>query len=358
MRSREEERQHVIDWLRHPNELGCAPKKIEFVREFTDEDEIDCMIFKYKKSVLSPWLLAIASDSGVFSEMQKYNPETEIEDAKKLLHFLKEYWKRMANAEAEREERAKNAEHFHAFVLMKEPEWKPELFEKSFAEEWGVTLQAEASESEAENDESDVDARIYEVNSMRLIMGYMGFPVPGEEAEQNAQFNYMWKDAVEVTKTHKAHMIVTILGEGTIHEKAYLYTKAVTTLCRQENVIGVYADGVVYEPRFFAAMSEMMDGEQLPIFNLVWFGLTRTEGGVSAYTSGLTHFGKDEMEILDSKQKPSELRDFLINIVEYVVTEDVILHEGETIGESNTQRLAIKKSEGVNVEGESLKILM
>ena len=46
----------------------------------------------------------------------------------------------------------------------------------------------------------------------------------------------------------------------------------------------------------------------------------------------------------------------LINIVGYVISEDVILHDGETIGLTAEQRLKITKSAGVNVEGESFKI--
>ena len=76
------DKMQVVEWLMHPNELGCKPKKIEFTREFTDEDGIVCKIFKYKKSLMSPWLLAISSDSGVFSEMKKYDEKPEIDDAK------------------------------------------------------------------------------------------------------------------------------------------------------------------------------------------------------------------------------------------------------------------------------------
>ena len=122
MNKYEDEKQQVIQWLEDPNELGKKPSKIEFTKEFTDKDGIHCKIFKYKKSVFSPWMLAICSDSGVFSEMETYNEATEVEDAQKLLDFLKEYWKRMANAAQEKEEMDANADPFHAFVLMKEPQ--------------------------------------------------------------------------------------------------------------------------------------------------------------------------------------------------------------------------------------------
>ena len=151
-------------------------------------------------------------------------------------------------------------------------------------------------------------------------------------------------------------MLVTILGEGTAEEKGILYTQAIATLCKYENTIGVYANEVVYEPKMFVAFSEMMKDGSLPLFNLVWFGLSNSENGVSGYTCGMKCFGKDEMEIIASQKKPSDIRDMLTNIASYVILEDVILHDGETVGMSATQRLKITKSEGINVEGDSLKI--
>lgn len=83
-------------WLSHPNELGKKPSKIEYTNSFEDEDGIKCLIFKYKKSIFGKWLLGIVSESGVFSEMQEYNKNTEIEDAKTMLEVMKNYWKSMA----------------------------------------------------------------------------------------------------------------------------------------------------------------------------------------------------------------------------------------------------------------------
>ena len=68
----------------------------ELLKHFEDEDGIQCMIFKYKKSLFGKWLLGIVSESGTFSEMKEYKQENEIEDAKKLLEILKNYWKQMA----------------------------------------------------------------------------------------------------------------------------------------------------------------------------------------------------------------------------------------------------------------------
>ena len=84
------------DWLSDPSELGKKPTKIEYTNAFADEDGINCLVFKYKKNLLGKWLLGIVSESGTFSEMGEYNQKTEIDDAKRILEMLKNYWKEMA----------------------------------------------------------------------------------------------------------------------------------------------------------------------------------------------------------------------------------------------------------------------
>ena len=91
--------EELENWLADPTELGRKPAKIEYTASFEDEDGIKCMIFKFKKSFFGKWLLGIVSESGTFSEMKEYNSATETEDAKALLHILKEYWKKMAEKE-------------------------------------------------------------------------------------------------------------------------------------------------------------------------------------------------------------------------------------------------------------------
>ena len=41
----------------------------------------------------------------------------------------------------------------------------------------------------------------------------------------------------------------------------------------------------------------MLKKDELPIFNWVWVGLYRSEGGLNGYTYGMDVFGKEEMEV-------------------------------------------------------------
>ena len=88
----------------------------------------------------------------------------------------------------------------------------------------------------------------------------------------------------------------------------------------------------------------------------IYIGLYQTEKGMNGYTYGMTAFGKDEIEVVESAAAPAELHEFLFDIASYVLYDDVLLQDGETSGFTEDEKLPITKSEGEAVEGESLKI--
>jgi len=350
--------QEMVEWLRDPRELGTKPAQLEYVDAFTDEDGIECLIFKFRKSVLSKWMIGIVSDSGVFSHMKIFNKDTAMEDAAECLNFLKDYWKAQA-AKQESEDDAGTKGRFSGFILLSDKSWDKEQFKRDMKSDWNILTEETEDEGdeEAEEQKEGCDALIFEVGTQRVMLGYMDMPIPDGEAEHNAAFNYTWKEAVEVTKTHQAQIIVAIMGEHkNLMEDGELFVKVVSVLCKQRNAIGVYANGVVYQPEFYFAMREFMQKGMFPILGLVWFGIMRTEKGYNVYTIGMKNFGKDEMEILDSGEKPQELKDFLIDVASYCIQEDVAFRDGETVGMSAKQRCRITKSPGVCVEGMTLKI--
>ena len=63
-----------------------------------------------------------------------------------------------------------------------------------------------------------------------------------------------------------------------------------------------------------------------------------------------------EMSKAELEAELAEVRNFLLNIADYLLEEDVTLRDGETIGFSEEQRLPITRSAGVGEEGMTLKI--
>ena len=255
-------------------------------------------------------------------------------------------------AEAGAEDEGDHTGVFTGFVLLSKAEWDKEQFIRDMKEKWDIAVD-EYDESE----EKDDDALVFEVGDMLAAVSLASYPIPGGEAEGNAENNYMWEDAVKVAKEHCAHLMVAVLGkEEDLLEKGKLFTKVVAACCRQDYATGIYTSGVVFEPRFYEGFADMMREDELPIFNWIWLGLWRDEHGMNGYTYGMDVFGKDEMEVLGADAEPGDLRDFLASLASYVLDSDVELHDGETIGFAADDKHTITRSPGVGLPEEQMTL--
>ena len=274
--------------------------------------------------------------------------DPEDKDAPAVIRQCQEEIDRRAEAEGESDHKGV----FTGFVLLSKGEWDKAQFIQDMKEKWDITVdEYDASE------EKDDDALVFEVGDMLGAVSLSTSPIPGGEAEANAENNYMWEDAVKIAREHRAHIMVAVLGkEKDLLEKGKLFTKMLAACCRQKYATGVYTSGVVFEPRFYEGFADMLKEDELPIFNWIWFGLYRNENGMNGYTYGMDVFGKDEMEVLGTDANPNQLRDFLASLVSYVLENDVELHDGETIGFAADDKHAITRSPGVSLPEDQMTL--
>ena len=239
---------------------------------------------------------------------------------------------------------------FCGSILLSEDVWDKEKLINDLKADWEIELSKEGTEDE--------DTIVTYFDKCSIIISKFPAPVPNEEAEISAENNWMWEEAVEVTKTHKAHIVVAILGdEEDLISRGLLYTKIMATCCKQEKAIGVFTSGVVFEPSYYMKAAEMIRDGELPIFTWVWFGLYRTKNGLSTYTYGMKTFGKLELEILDVDEEVGKLLSFISSISSYILQDDVEFKDGETIGLSEEDIHQITLSKGVALpDQDTLKI--
>lgn len=275
-------------------------------------------------------------------------------DDENALWVINECKKEIADRSKEESESGEGNERnpkgtFAGFVLLSKGKWDKEQFIRDMKEKWDITVE--------DDEDGKDDTFVFEVGDMLAAVSLMNYPIPNGEAEINAENNYMWQGAVEAAKQHCAHIMVAVMGkEQDLLERGKLYSKIVAACCRQKYATGVYTSGVVFEPRFYEDFADMMKEDELPVFNWIWFGLYRSEGGMNAYTYGMEVFGKDEMEVLNADAEPEELRDFLADIVSYVLNEDAELLDGETIGFSAEDKHTITRSMGVSLPEEQMTL--
>lgn len=360
----DKEIEEIAEWLLHPSELGRIPKRIEFVKEFTDKDGINCKIFRYKTGMFSPWLMAIHSDSGIFSEKEKYNEADDISQATKMLETLKQYWKKVAENAQKKDNRESRAAHYLAFALNRERKFDANEFQNRLEADWNVSL--EERKRNAGNNKKTENIHYYTSDSgVDLFLQYVDSPIPGNEVVDNAMNNYLWPQGPVVVASHTSHVIIRVTGGNNMIERANFYSMVVSTLCKNPNCIGLYTNGVVYEPKMVVDACEILKKKELPILILAWVG-ERREGesesswtdGNSVWTNGMGHFGMDEMEIVGSHIKPMDLQKIMFLMIDYCIKRNISFQDGEEIGLSQSVHIKVSRTKGFNINQnkETLKI--
>lgn len=349
------------EWLAHPRELGKAPAKLEIAGEFDLHDQ-HYYIIKYKKSLLGKWLVGVCGFEDretlepcghTFSQMEPYDPDTARAKCEAMVEMIRQYWMDRAKEEVERQSKAGP---FAGFVLLSTAEWDVEAFKAQLKADWDIDYPAEDGEQASANDGHT--ALVFDAEGMAVAAALMEAPVPDGEAEYWANSNFMEKEkALAAAKAHRAHVMAAVMDkEHPPRQRGELYVKLVSTLLKAPNALGVYTNGTVWLPDYFIKVSEDLKEGHLPLMDLVFVGLVRSEKGVCGWTNGLRAFGKDELEIRDSQQLPSDIHELLLNVSGYIINQDVTLQDGETLGYTAEQKLRLTRSEGANVEGMSLKI--
>ena len=370
--------QSMISWLSHPAELGAPPAEIECAGEF-DLHELHYYMFRYKLPVDleggsdNQWRLGVCGGyepneldncGHTLSQMQPYSEDSAEADAIEMVETVRSYWmnkakscQNLSNQDEESDESDCDRQGtFLSLVLLEKPQWDKVALQLRLAQMWKIDAQEEELEPEIAELQDKRDL-IFSYEGGTVVVGFMPTPIPDNSAEVGAERNFLWKDAVETVKRHQAHLIVTILGNDISPvEAGILIVKITAACCKQSGVLGVLANSVVYEPDYYVEFSSVINDDMFPVYNLVWFDLFSDEKGISVSTFGLANFGHEEIEVIDSQAEPSELIEFLADISCYIITEDVDLQDGETIGFSEEQKLPITRSKAVFTEGETIKI--
>ncbi len=205
----------------------------------------------------------------------------------------------------------------------------------------------------------DNSSFVFKVDGEMIAVAHMPIPIPSGDIEGTARYAYNWQTALEDTKEHKSHLIVSMMQGGQDQIKRFkIFTKVLCSLLHTTNSIGVYKgnQSLLIPKEDYLIEAGLMRDDYLPLNIWVYFGLHTNDIGTSGYTYGLKDFNKTEMEVLDSQTSLEDLRGFLYNITHYVLDYDVTFKDGQTCGLSQEQRIPINISKGKFVDGNTLKL--
>ena len=241
---------------------------------------------------------------------------------------------------------------FISTILLDECSIDLDLLRNQLKEDWDIVIDKKSDE--------DGESIIEKINDMTIVVSLMQIPIPNNEAVDNARTNFRWENAVEVAESHKAHIIVSVLGgKEDLLGATDLFVKVCSSCLKQPNAIAINTLGSVLQPEFYTEYAKIyLDEGLFPIMNMVFFGIYSNDNGdtICLYTYGLDVYGKQNMEIINSDKPLEETFGLLQSVVEYVITSNVTLQDGETIGFSEEQKLKISSLESSVLGEETLRI--
>ena len=141
------------------------------------------------------------------------------------------------------------------------------------------------------------------------LLAHMSMPIPNQEAEENADGNFLWPNGKEEAARHRSHVVVTNIGAGvqTPIQSAIAVARLALAALKIFDGIGVYWGnaGVCNSREVFEAFCEDISEENVPVPVLLRFQLVRaSDDEVGLYTLGMSQFGLMEIEVDRSSMKP------------------------------------------------------
>lgn len=175
----------------------------------------------------------------------------------------------------------------------------------------------------------------------------MPAPIPGGEAEENADRNFLWPNGKEEAARHRSHVIVTKIGGGdqTPIQSAIAVSRLALVALDVFDGIGVYwGNASVCNSRAaFEGFCENISEDHVPVPVLLRFQLVRaSDSELGLYTLGMSQFGLMEIEVDRCRMDLEKLFEFVSNIAHYLVQSGPVIADGNTVGGSEEDRILVR----------------
>jgi hypothetical protein len=206
-----------------------------------------------------------------------------------------------------------------------------------------------AGKAVANIERSDGGVFSFNVGDELLASVLIAVPYPANELEGPLATSMLWPPTPPIAsvKQHRSHLLITMTSGAAKPVQRRLVLTAVTALAaRQPGVMAIMwpeATHVIFPP-LFVNMAEEIDSPVAPPLHL-WVDMRafRNEDGTTGlFTTGLAPLGHMEIEIPRIDMDPGELREWLLNIMYYLLEKGPVLKHGQTIGMSAEHKIRIQ----------------
>jgi hypothetical protein len=198
-------------------------------------------------------------------------------------------------------------------------------------------------------DRGDGGVFSFDVGDEFVALAHMPAPYPASDLEGPIATSWMWppEPPIDSIRGHRSHLLITMMGGAASPVRRRLILTAVTALAaKRPGVMAVYwgdATLVVFPPVFVNMAEKIHSPEAPPLY--LWVDLRafqNEDGSTGLFTTGLAPLGHMEIEIPRIEMGPGELREWLLNIMYYLLQNGPVLKDGQTIGMTAEQQIRIR----------------
>ena len=186
-----------------------------------------------------------------------------------------------------------------------------------------------------ENIEIGKDVVSFKIDGETAMFGFMDRPIPWGDLEGPCATSWLWKDATEQMKSHKAHLIVTLLGDKrTEVERCITLTKILAAATKAFDSVGIYwgPGTVVLSNALLQKEAADAGPDYLPLIVWLEFRVQHNEDKtVNILTTGLSYFDCMDIEVIGSKKPASEIMPMVMSVAAMQLKGDVF-KDGDTVG--------------------------
>lgn len=178
------------------------------------------------------------------------------------------------------------------------------------------------------------------------FLAHMAAAIPGGEAEENADGNFLWPEGRKEASSHRSHVIATNFGSGEQSpvQSAIAVSRLALVALRLFDGIGVYwGNASVCNSRaVFEDFCQDMSDEHAPVPVWLRFQLVRaSDDGIGMYTLGMHQFDLMDVEVDHCTLDIGDLFEFVSNIAHYLIQSGPVIADGNTVGGSAEERILV-----------------
>jgi len=184
-----------------------------------------------------------------------------------------------------------------------------------------------------------------------VMIAYLDYPAAPDEIGAAARLSWLWKTAAEETSRHQAQVVISVIGPANrsldLHK---IFTQAAAATLEVTRSPGIFVEGqylLLANGYYTAAARNMVQNQSIPLYCWVYFG---RPGAGNGFTYGLTEFGLEEMEIVNSTHAEIEVHATLYDAALSVVKYGTHFQDGQTLTTEEGAKSVVHLVKGTYLE--------